>query len=221
MVIARFPPVDLADEYGILGVGGDVEVETLLNAYRSGIFLWPVKEGQLVWFAPPNRAILRLKDFIPSASLVKERKRSGYSFRINTAFEEVVAACAEWRNRKGQKGTWITADVIKGYTALHYAGHCHSVECYYKDLLVGGLYGVSIGHMFAGESMFHRRPNASKLALWFLIDYLKERGIEWIDCQNMTDFLKQLGAIEISRDEFMKMLKESLSNQMMLFKVVK
>ena len=179
-------------------------------AYREGIFPWPLDSNCLTWFAPWNRAVLFLEDFHPSRSLQKFRHNSGFTFAVDLNFEGVISSCAELVNRPQQKGTWITTELAKGYLKLHQAGYCHSIETYEGTQLVGGLYGVSIGGMFSAESMFYRRPNASKLALWYLIEYLQQHGANWIDCQVLNPFSRKLGAVEIARDYFMILLKQAL-----------
>lgn len=219
MVIARFPPVELADRHGLLAVGGDLEVASLLLAYRGGIFPWPVEEDVLTWFAPKKRAVLFLDKFTPPRSLLKSLKKdlSRISFAINRDFESVIKACAELKNRGRQQGTWITGEIVQGYLGFHRAGYAHSVECYIDGELKGGLYGVSVGRMFAGESMFYRHPNASKYCLVHLIDLLKQKEVPWIDCQVMTPFFSGLGAVEIERQRFMRLLNEAISLPAKLF----
>lgn len=213
MVVEAFPPVDAADDNGFLCVGGDLEVPSLLLAYRSGIFPWPIsREYPITWFAPKKRAVLFLNDLHLSASLKKEVKRNRFQFRIDSNFRAVIEACAEEREM-----TWITPEMVEAYTAFHHAGYAHSVEGFFQGELVGGLYGVSIQGMYAGESMFHRVSNVSKLALVFLIEYLQERGVEWIDCQQLTPLFKSLGAVEVWREEFLVMLREALAREVKLF----
>ncbi len=212
MAIERFPPVEYADEHGLLAVGGDLEVGSLLLAYSSGIFPWPMSGlREIPWFAPPTRAVLFLRDFAPPRSLRKAAKRAEYEIRVNTAFPSVIRACANAKNRPGQRGSWITRQMVEGYTRFHEAGFAHSVECFKASELVGGLYGVGIAGMFAGESMFYREPNASKIALCALVDLLRARGSEWIDCQQLTPFFSSMGAVEIDRNRFMGLLREALA----------
>lgn len=215
MTVNRFPPVEFADKQGVLAVGGDVEPASLLLAYKSGIFPWPI-DDMLVWFAPPKRAVLFVDKFHPSRSLEKEIKQGKFQFAIDKKFDNVVRACASATNRNGP-GTWINSEMIEGYTALHKKGYAHSVECYQKGKLVGGLYGVSIGSMFAGESMFYVVPNASKMCLYYLVKHLAEKGGEWIDCQVMTPHLKRFGAEELRRSQFMKILKKAVRRKVKLF----
>ena len=217
MAIREFPPVEFADADGLLAVGGDLEVESLLLAYRSGIFPWPVDEDHLTWFAPAKRAVLFFKDFYVSRTLRKELRRNEYEFTIDRNFDEIIEACSELTNRGHQTGTWITGDIIDAYKRFHQAGYAHSIECYENNNLIGGLYGVCIGRMFAGESMFYRKSNASKLALAYLVEYLEARGLKWMDCQVMNPFLESLGAIQIDRKEFSAMLAEVIDSPDELF----
>jgi leucyl/phenylalanyl-tRNA--protein transferase len=218
MAVSAFPRIESAHESGLLAVGGDLEPGTLLLAYRSGIFPWPIDEEHvLCWFTPPKRAVLYLDSFHLGRSLRKELKRKRSSFAIDRDFDAVIQACSEATNRAGQRGTWILPQICQAYSALHRAGYCHSVECYEDGRLVGGLYGVAIGAVFCGESMFHHVPNASKLALWFLVEHLKKQGAKWLDCQLMTPFLASLGAAEVPRSEFTKMLKEEIDKPLKLF----
>ncbi len=218
MAIEAFPPVDTADDYGLLAVGGDVEVPSLLLAYRQGIFPWSTYSDMLTWFAPPERALLFLEDVHFSKSFKKFLKTQPYHIRINTNFAGVITKCQEVVNRGAQDGTWITDEIVQGYTALFEAGHAYSIEAYLNDDLVGGLYGVHIHGMLAGESMFYRKPNASKVCLAFLVERMKQLSIPWLDCQVMTDNLKSFGAREVARDAFMELLKEQLSRKVDLFK---
>lgn len=218
MAIIDFPPVELADENGLLAVGGDLEEESLYLAYRSGIFPWPIlADGVLAWFAPKRRAIVFLEDFHIPERLARKRRRAEYTFRIDTSFETVIRSCAESPNRRGQQGTWITEEMIEAYIAFHHAGWSHSIECFHDEKLVGGLYGVAMGKMFAGESMFYIESDASKLCLCFLVEYLRERGVEWFDCQQMTPLLEQFGAVEVDRGFFMELLRGAVDEEVQLF----
>ncbi len=217
MTIVAFPPLDSADEDGLLAVGGDLEIDSLLLAYRSGIFPWPFSERQLAWFSPPQRGIVRFDDFHVSRSLRKERNDPAWSFSLDTRFDDVITACATSGHRPGQSGTWITRRMINGYRAFHRAGFAHSIECYYESELVGGLYGVSIGGFFAGESMFFTRSNASKLGLWYLVEYLRKRGATWLDCQMVTPVLESMGATLIPRAEFIELLSDAVAKPTSLF----
>jgi leucyl/phenylalanyl-tRNA---protein transferase len=210
MAIRQFPPVESADEYGLLAVGGDLEVDSLLLAYREGIFPWPVSRRYLTWFAPAERALLFLHRLHLPRSVQKLRRKNIFRFAIDQNAAAVIAKCAELKNRGEQRGTWITPAIQAAYLELHRAGYCHSFEAYAGDTLVGGLYGVSVGAMFAGESMFYRRANASKLALCFAADFLRAHGVAWIDCQVMTPLVQQLGAVLVPRAEFMRLLMQAL-----------
>lgn len=213
MVIQAFPDVATADEHGLLAIGGDIEVESLLLAYKQGIFPWPIHKEYLTWFAPPERALLFTDEVHFSKSFKKTIKKNEFVLGINTHFEEVVRCCAESTNRGEQQGTWITDEIIQGYVDLNKAGYAYSIECLYNDKLVGGLYGVYIGGMVAGESMFYKMPNASKYCLYHLIKFLQLNNIPWLDCQVITPFLSQFGAREISRIEFSPLLDKQLSKK--------
>lgn len=209
-MIEAFPPVELADEYGLLAVGGDLEVPSLLLAYRSGIFPWPI-EGirEIPWFSPPERFLLFFSDLRISRSLRKAIKGCRYTLSADLAFERVIRACAKVR-RKDQRGSWITDRMVRAYCDLHRAGYAHSIECWDGAELVGGLYGVGIGGMFAGESMFYLRPYASQFALIGLIGVLQRRGSPWIDCQQETPFFAGFGARAVPREEFLALLRTRL-----------
>ena len=211
MVIRAFPPLTETDENGLLAIGGDVEIESLLLAYRNGIFPWPFNEEFIAWFSPERRAILDLETFKVSRTLRKDLKKAGYEITYDQEFRSVVESCAELKNRKGQSGTWIIPEMVEGYVAFHDAGYAHSVETWKDGKLVGGLYGIRIENFFAGESMFYRAPNASKAALVALVEKLKAEGVKWIDCQVMNPFFESLGAKEISRKEYLVLLKKALS----------
>ncbi|MEO6907091.1 MAG: leucyl/phenylalanyl-tRNA--protein transferase [Abditibacteriaceae bacterium] len=204
----NFPVVELADDVGVLCIGGELTSEALCAAYHQGIFPWPINEEfPIVWFAPPMRGVLVFDEFHIPKSVAKMLRREKYECRIDTAFEQVISHCA---NRPD--GTWITPDIIAAYTKLHHEGIAHSVETYQDDELVGGLYGVSWGKYFCGESMFHLRSGASKAALIHLMNSLKERGFEWIDIQNINPLFELFGAREIPRAKFMELLKESIDD---------
>jgi leucyl/phenylalanyl-tRNA---protein transferase len=204
-----FPPVRLAEPEGLLAVGGDLSVERLLLAYRSGIFPW-YEDGQpLLWWAPDPRFILFPERLKVSQSMRQVLNSGRFQATFDQAFGEVIAACAKIR-RKGQGGTWITSEMRRAYVRLHKAGHAHSVEVWEGDRLAGGLYGVALGACFFGESMFARVSNASKCALIALVRTLRPRGLELIDCQVPTDHLASLGAEPIPRRQFMGLLRQAL-----------
>lgn len=210
MVIKSFPPVDMAGPDGLLALGGDLEVASLLTAYRNGIFPWPSQGYPLLWFAPPHRAILRFEKLKVPKRLERELKKKHFTFAIDRNFSTVIKACAEGLTRNS-RGTWILPEMIEAYLKLHQAGYAHSFECYQdEDQLVGGLYGVGIGKMFAGESMFFWESGASKAALLFACETLKKRGGQWMDVQTPSPLLTQLGAEEIPRQEFMELLQQAI-----------
>jgi len=203
-----FPPVGQARSDGLLMIGGELTPEWLLFAYRRGIFPWPVVDrGReiLAWFSPDPRAVLDF-DRLHVPRRLQRRIRSGqFKVTFNRAFPEVVAACAAPRRRSD--GTWITPRLADAYQRLHQMGWAHSVEIWEEDCLAGGLYGVAVGGFFSGESMFHRGRDASKAAVVFLVAHLRERGFRLLDVQQSSPHLRQLGAHEIDRDEFLRRLK--------------
>lgn len=208
MTIKEFPPIETANEYGLLAVGGDLEIASILLAYRSGIFPWPI-DGILAWFAPPKRALLYFDDLHVSRSLTKFLKKETLEFKFNHDFAAVINLCSDVP--RGGKGTWITDEIIDAYIDLHKAGYALSFEAYYQGALVGGLYGVKIGNYFAAESMFHLKDNASKAVLVYTCVSLKKHGLEWLDCQVLNPFLKTMGAKEFSRSRFMRLLPQAMN----------
>lgn len=201
-----FPPVEEANYEGILAVGGDLSIERLLLAYNNGIFPWYDSDDPILWWAPHHRMVVNPKDYKVSKSLRNIINRNLFEVTINKDFSSVISNCQKIE-RKGQDGTWISEDIIDSYTKLHQLGKAMSFEVWQNDELVGGLYGVDLGHVFCGESMFSKVPNASKVAFVKLIEYLKERNYLLLDCQVHNDHLEKLGAFEISRELFMKILK--------------
>jgi leucyl/phenylalanyl-tRNA--protein transferase len=199
-----FPPVELADESGLLCYGGDLSTHTLIEAYRNGIFPWPHEGLPLLWFAPPQRGVLFCDELKISRRLKRALRAANFGFEINRNFGATIRACAA--RREYSDGTWIIPEVIGAYEKLHRLGIAHSIETYRDGELVGGLYGVSWGHYFCGESMFHFEDNASKAALIFLAEYLQSKGAHWIDCQLLTPFFESIGTREIERDDFLEML---------------
>lgn len=200
----------------IIGFGGDLSVENLRRAYRSGIFPWHIENLPLPWFCPEYRAILEFDELHIPKSLRKEYRKTGFTFTINKDFRAVIRNCAKAR-RKHESGTWITKDFIEAYTNLHETGDARSVEVWDGAELVGGLYGVDAGGVFVGESMFHLRSNASKFALLHLIEHLKKRGATWIDIQVMTPHFEILGAKEIPREEYLDKLEKTQARKLKLF----
>ncbi len=203
-----FPDVSRANRDGLLAIGGDLTVERLLLAYRSGIFPWPAHRHLLTWYAPNPRAILELDGLHVSRSLAKRLRRADYECRVDTAFHAVVRACGESSERR--PATWITPELQRAYVELHQLGVAHSVETWRGGELVGGLYGVSLGGFFGGESMFSRAPDASKVALVHLVERMRMRGLTLLDVQIGTAHLMSLGAIEIPREHFMRRLASAL-----------
>lgn len=208
-MIIKFPPLETADpENGLLAIGGDLEVESLALAYRSGIFPWPHNDRSLLWFAPPMRAVLDFEAFHIPRRLKRHLKKANFSFQINKDFPAVIKACALSKHRGS---TWITPNMIEAYIDFHKAGFAYSFETYDEsEALVGGLYGVKIGRFFAGESMFYRASHASKYALIQTVDYLKKGGSTWMDIQMVTPLLESFGGKEIPRTQFMKRLADTL-----------
>lgn len=211
------PDLRAAGPEEVVAYGGRLTVETLRHAYRMGVFPWPVEGYPLLWFCPPQRAILDFSELHIPKSLGRARRRSEFTLTFDCAFEDVITACRAMP-RPGQAGTWITPSLIAAYLDLHQAGDAHSVEVWDSEgALVGGLYGVSVGGMYAGESMFHRAPNASKLALLCLIEHLRQRGLTWIDIQMLTPHLAALGARTIPRRDFLDRLAETQARGLALF----
>ena len=202
----------------IILFGGEVSAENLRGAYRRGIFPWHMDDMPLPWYCPQKRAILEFAELNVPRSLRREWKKTMFAFTIDRAFGEVMENCSRIK-RAGQRGTWITPDFITGYTQLHEAGMAHSVEVWDGEELAGGLYGVDSGGVFCGESMFHLRSNASKFAVLFLIEHLKERGATWLDIEVMTPHFEVLGAKEIDRNDFLDKLEETQKLNLQIFKV--
>jgi leucyl/phenylalanyl-tRNA--protein transferase len=199
----EFPHPSQANEDGIVAWGGDLSPSRLIRAYQEGIFPWYSKQDPILWWSPDPRFIMEFDDFHLSKSLKKSIKKFQYSFDTN--FSAVIHACANVP-RQGQNGTWIVPEVIESYETLHAMGYAHSVESYYDGELVGGLYGVVVGGVFCGESMFSLKSDASKAAYYVLVQHLRNWGYDFIDAQVPTQHLKSLGAKEISREEFLQRL---------------
>lgn len=201
-----FPNPALAEEDGLLAVGGDLSAERLLLAYRNGIFPWYSEDEPILWFSPHERFVLYPEELVISKSMRKVLKSGQFKITFNQCFPEIIAACAK-APRAGQDDTWITADMQQAYIALHKNGYAHSVEVWEQHELAGGLYGVAVGKAFCGESMFSRVSNASKAAL---IHLCNSGGYQLIDCQVYTPHLQSMGAGMISREEYMATIKENL-----------
>ena len=204
----RFPSASEADEHGVAGVGADLEPGTLLHAYRHGLFPMPIgPDSPIGWWSPDPRGVLPLDGLIVSRSLTRSLAR--YELRVDTAFGDVIDACSDAK----RSGGWITPEIGSAYRRLHDLGWAHSVEAWDEDGLAGGLYGIAVGGLFAGESMFHRRTDASKVALSGLVDLLREDGepARLLDVQWTTDHLRRLGAIDVPRVEYLERLNRALT----------
>jgi leucyl/phenylalanyl-tRNA--protein transferase len=208
-----FPDVETASEDGLVAVGGDLEIDTLLAAYRKGIFPWPLSSYPLnvnlphTWFSPNPRGILEFKNIHVARSLVKFLKKTPFHVTFNQAFDQVIGRCAK-APRNDQPGTWITPDIIHAYNQFFQAGFAYSVEVWEKKELVGGLYGVSLGNFISGESMFTIKDNAGKQGFYTLLMHLESKGISWIDTQMVTEVVKQFGGKYIPRQAFLGLLDQ-------------
>lgn len=207
-----FPPPHLALREGLLAVGGDLSLKRLVAAYRQGIFPWYAEDDPILWWSPDPRLVLLPGELHIPRSLMRLLKTGRFSFTLDQAFEEVIQGCAGVRG-ENHPGTWIVPEMIAAYTRLHAAGLAHSVEAWCEGQLAGGLYGVSLGRTFFGESMFTRISNASKAALVVLVQSLQCEAFDLIDCQVTTPHLIQFGAREIPRTRFLKALHRSLQHQ--------
>ena len=204
-----FPNPALADREGLLAVGGDLRMERLVNGYANGIFPWYDEDSPILWWSPDPRFVLRPKELHIPRSLRRVINSQKFTIKMDTAFEEVMRSCAA-SPRPDEEGTWIVEDMITAYCALNEAGLAHSVEAWRDDVLVGGLYGVSLGKVFYGESMFFKESDASKVALVWLARLLVAAEFELLDCQQVTDNLERFGAVAISRGEFLTALEHAL-----------
>jgi len=207
MFTGSFLLPELADDLGLVAIGGDLRPERLLHAYRSGIFPWYDEDGPICWWSPDPRAIFELDGLHISRRLRRTVRSGRFQTTINRDFAGVIRGCAEGRD----DGTWITTDMIAAYERLHQLGHAHSLEVWHGDQLAGGIYGVAIGGFFAGESMFHRVRDASKVALAHLVGRLRQCGFQLFDIQFLTDHTARLGAIEIPRAEYLRRLERALA----------
>jgi leucyl/phenylalanyl-tRNA---protein transferase len=198
----QFPDPRHAAADGLVATGGDLSVDRLLLAYNRGIFPWTV--SPLTWWSPDPRGIFELGAFHLSHSLAKVLRKAPFRITRDQAFRQVIEGCAE--PRAGGRTTWISPEFIEAYTSLHRQGHAHSIECWQQESLTGGIYGVAVGGLFCGESMFHRASNASKVALYHLVEHLKHRGFLLFDIQMVTPITAQLGAITITRREYLERL---------------
>lgn len=206
-----FPDTYLAesDPNGLLAIGGDLSEIRLLDAYRRGIFPWYSVGQPILWWSPAPRMVLYPNELHVSRSLSKAMRNRGYEVSVDMAFDAVIRACAAPRD--GSEGTWLLPEMITSYTSLYESGHAHSIETWHAGELVGGLYGVMIGRVFFGESMFSRRSDASKIAFALLAEVGQELPLQFIDCQIHTDHLSRMGARQISRDVFQRELSNGVA----------
>lgn len=202
-----FPPVTAAMDDGLLAIGGDLSADRLLLAYRSGIFPWFNEEDPILWWSPDPRCVLFPCELKVSKSMQVLLKKEAFEFKINSAFRDTILACAQ-TERAGQPGTWITEEIMNAYVTLHELGYAHSAEAWQGGKLAGGLYGVRLGKVFFGESMFSHVSNSSKYAFIRMVHHLQADGVALIDCQMHTAHLERLGATLIPRAEFVRLLQE-------------
>lgn len=202
-----FPSHEHATEDGILAVGGDLSVERLLLAYENGIFPWYSDDEPILWWSPPERMVVKVQEYKIPRSVSRSLKNTRFEISINQDFSAVINHC-RFTDRKDGLGTWINDDIVAAYTQLHQMGKANSIEVWQDDQLVGGMYGVDVGNVFCGESMFSLVPSASKAAFVFMVQYLKDLGYQLLDCQVYNEHLDLLGAKEISRDEFLAILSD-------------
>nr|WP_196779664.1 leucyl/phenylalanyl-tRNA--protein transferase [Malaciobacter halophilus] len=209
--IYTFPNPRLACNEGILAYGGDLSAKRLISAYANGIFPWYNEDEPILWWSPNPRLVMELDEFKVSKSLAKTIKKEKFEVKFDENFTQVMIECKNIF-RPTQDGTWLQDELIQAYTHLHEIGYAHSFESYYEGELVGGGYGLVIGDMFCGESMFAKKSDASKVALYHLVQRLKQKGFSLLDCQTPTEHLQSLGAKCISRDEFLDKLAKSIEN---------
>jgi leucyl/phenylalanyl-tRNA---protein transferase len=214
-----FPPAETADEYGLVCIGGDLSPDMLLDAYRHGLFPWPLIAGldEPQWWSPDPRAIFELDGFHISRRLARRIRSETFTVTSDQNFLGVLAGCATTGDRRGH--TWLSDDMIAAYDRLHRLGHAHSIEAWHEGQLVGGTYGVAIGACFAAESMFFRQRDASKVALAKLVEHLRTQGFQLLDIQQLTDHTESLGAIEIPREEYLHRLANGIGQPISFGKV--
>lgn len=207
----EFPdPISADPEHeGLIATGADLEPATILAAYQKGIFPWFSGDDPICWWSPEPRCVIYPQQFRPSKSLTRQIRKNQYYFTLSNAFEQVITACAA--TRQDAEGTWISRDIIEGYTGLHQAGLAHSIEIWETDQLVGGLYGVQIGQGFFGESMFSQRTDVSKMAFFALMRLCAASKLPWVDCQLPNNHLMSLGATTLPRQDFLKQLPTVLA----------
>ncbi len=208
----EFPDPKLANDEGLIAQGGELTPEFLLSAYCQGIYPWFCEGEPILWWSPNPRMVLLPQNFKLRKSLKQVINKGTFELRIDTAFGEVITNCSQIP-RPDQDETWITREIIDGYVKLHQLGYAHSFESYFENQLVGGLYGISIGNCFFGESMFFTKTDASKVAFYHLVQFALKNNFAFIDAQQATDHLKSLGAHPIHRTDFLNMLAESLKKE--------
>ncbi|MGA1932498.1 leucyl/phenylalanyl-tRNA--protein transferase [Arcobacter sp. YIC-464] len=206
----NFPDPLYANDEGLIAYGGDLNPNRIITAYTKGIFPWYNKNDPILWWSPNPRMVLSLDDFKVSKSLTKTINKNIYEIKFDTNFEQTIIECANARKHK--EGTWILDEVIEAYIKIHEMGFAHSFEAYENGQLVGGGYGINIGNIFCGESMFAKKSDASKVALFYLVERLKQKGFKYIDCQVPSSHLASLGAKNILRKDFLSLIENSISN---------
>ena len=199
-------PPELGDAQGLVGVGGDLSPGTLVRAYSEGVFPWYNEGDPILWWSPDPRAVIELDGLHVSRRLARTIRSGKFRVTVNRCFTRVMRACGDTR----PEGTWVTGDMLAAYTELHRRGFAHSLEVWQDEELAGGIYGVAVGGLFAGESMFHYKTDASKVALVSLVERLRERGYVLFDVQMTTDHTERMGAVEIARDEYLERLREAV-----------
>lgn len=207
-----FPPAWLARSDGLLCIGGDLSAKRLIQAYENGIFPWFSNEEPILWWSPDPRLVIFPKDVHVSRSLKKRIGKNNYQIRINQAFEQTIVSCA-YPRKQGHEGTWLVDEMIEAYIELHRLGFAHSIETWKDGILKGGLYGVCLGKCFFGESMFSFETDTSKMALVALARYLEQYDFDLIDCQVTTSHLLRMGAVEITRNSFLDIIKTSVKEK--------
>lgn len=210
-----FPPVEYADEHGILAIGGDLSPERLLLAYRSGIFPWFNEDDPIIWWSPDPRFVMFPQHLKVSKSMKQVIKKNLFQITFDQDFKGVITACQTVK-RQGQSGTWITGEMLEAYDTLHQLGFAHSVEAWREGNLVGGLYGVSLGKAFFGESMFAKESNASKVAYIILVQKLQNLNFQIVDCQVYTEHLESLGAENLPRADFIQQVEQALKEETLI-----
>lgn len=206
--IIKFPSVSTADENGLVAIGGDFEVDTLLQAYRQGIFPWPISaDFPVAWFSPDPRGVIDLEKVHYPSSFLKWKKKQNYKITVNQHFDEVINGCKNIK-RNNQSSTWITSELIHGYKKFHNEGRAFSIEISIETKIIAGLFGVNIGEYVSGESMFTKEKNGSKLALFTLLEVLKKNNIRFLDTQMVTTVVESFGGMMLKRADFIRYLDQ-------------